>query len=286
MDRFKGVGVALITPFKPDFSIDYVGLEKVLQHVSEGGVDYLVVMGTTGESPTLSQSEKLDVLKFVKNNNPNSLPIVFGLGGNNTADLVDSFKSFDEEVDAFLSSNPAYSKPSQQGIVKHFEMLADVSNHPIILYNVPGRTSSNMEADTTLELASHPNIIGIKEASGSIIQCTEIAENMPNDFLLISGDDVLTIPMVKVGAAGVISVIANALPKSFASEINKALSGNKNDDSILESLNQFNDLIMSECNPSGVKNALEHLGICGSTVRLPLTVVSVKLDDDMLKFIR
>lgn len=286
MDKFKGVGVALVTPFNFDFSIDYPGLKKVLQHVNKGGVDYLVVMGTTAESQTLSHSEKIDVLRFIKKNNPKSLPIVYGLGGNNTTALIESFKSFDEKVDAFLSVSPAYNKPSQQGIIKHFETIADASNYPVILYNVPGRTSSNMEAKTTLELATHSNICGIKEASGSIIQCTEIAKNMPNDFLLISGDDMLTFPMMNNGACGVISVIANAFPGSFTKEIHAALNGEKNNKSVLESMNQFNDLIMLECNPSGVKSALKHLKICNSEVRLPLTKVSASLDNNILNFIK
>ncbi len=281
MADFNGVGVALITPFKEDLSIDYAGLEKVLKHLYLGKVDYLVVMGTTGESSTLSPIEKLDILKFVKNNNLNNLPIVFGLGGNNTEAIAKEMKAFEVEVDAFLSVSPAYNKPSQLGIIKHFERLADVSKVPIILYNVPGRTSSNMEAATTLTLAKHPNIIGIKEASGSIIQCTEIAEKMPDNFLLISGDDMKTFDLINLGSSGVISVIANALPRKFSAMVKDALAGNRLENSELSIMNEFNDLIMVECNPSGIKSALNHLGICNDTVRLPLTTVSEGLDAEI-----
>lgn len=283
---FHGTGVALATPFTDDLAIDYAGLEKLLEHVANGGVDYLVVMGTTAESPTLSSKEKLDVLHFVKKNNINGLPIVYGLGGNNTAQLIEAYSSFEEDVDAFLSASPYYNKPSQEGIRKHYESIADVSNRPIILYNVPGRTSSNIEAQTTIALASHPNIIGTKEASGSIIQCTEIVQATSDEFLLISGDDVLTVPLMSVGAVGVISVIANALPRDFSNMVRQAQS-NQYDlaSSIAQQMVHVNDLVTREGNPTGIKAALEVLGICSSNVRLPLTSASVDLREKLKSLI-
>lgn len=285
MDSLHGVGVALVTPLKETGEIDYIGLEKLLTYTADGGVDYYVVLGTTGESSTLFLQEKMEVLRFIKQNNPKKLPIVYGLGGNCTAAIAEKYKSFEEEVDAFLSVSPAYNKPSQEGIIKHYEELADAANHPIILYNVPGRTSSNMLASTTLELAKHPNIIGVKEASGSIQQCIEISENMPDGFLLISGDDMKTFPMIRKGACGVISVIANALPLEFSKMVHSALNGNDFESSAIDQMQRFDDLIMGECNPSGVKAVLKHLKICEDYVRLPLTKISPSLDEAIQKFL-
>ena len=285
MDKLRGVGVALVTPFKASGRIDYEGLEKVLNYTSKGNVDYYVVMGTTGESSSIFYQEKMDVLRFVKKHNTRNLPIVYGLGGNCTASIVDKFQSFEDEVDAFLSVSPAYNKPSQLGITKHYEALANATSAPIILYNVPGRTSSNIEAATTLELAKHPNIIGIKEASGLLEQCKEIALRMPQNFMLISGDDMMTFDMIKEGACGIISVIANALPEKFTSMVHNALSGKHPNESDLAAMQQFDDLIMGECNPSGVKSALKYLGLCTDDMRLPLTPVSSEMDDKIKTFI-
>ena len=285
MDSLKGVGVALITPFKDSGRVDYDGLERVLAYTANGNVDYYVVMGTTAEAPTMLHQEKMDVLRFVKKNNSRNLPIVYGLGGNCTASMVDKFHSMDEEVDAFLSVSPAYNKPSQLGITKHYEAIADAAKAPIILYNVPGRTASNLLAETTLALADHPNIIGIKEASGSLAQCKEIAAKMPKDFMLISGDDMLTFDMIKAGASGIISVIANALPKQFSSMVHDALAGVEPMESDKTRMQNFDDMIMGECNPSGVKSALKHLGLCSDDMRLPLTSVTSELDNEIKQFI-
>lgn len=285
--RFVGTGVALVTPFFRDGNIDFTGLEKLLEHVSVGGVDYLVVMGTTAESPTLTQQEKMDVLKFVKENNSRKLPVVYGLGSNNTAELIRAYADFDEEVDAFLSASPYYNKPSQAGIQKHYEAIADKASKPIILYNVPGRTSSNISSETTLALAQHPNIIGTKEASGNIIQCTEIAADKPADFLLISGDDVLTLPLMSIGASGVISVIANALPKEFSNMVNLALTGQFDQASkIAHQMVKVNELIVQEGNPVGVKAALQTLAISTNHVRLPLVEATAALQESLSRLLK
>lgn len=214
MKKFTGTGVALVTPFKADGAIDYPALERVIEHVILGNVDYLVVQGTTGESATLSEEEKMEVLAFTKKINRSRVPIVYGLGGNNTAALLAAMDTIDfSEIEGVLSVSPYYNKPSQAGIIAHYEALADKCPVPIILYNVPGRTMSNLSAATTLKLAQHKNIIGIKEASGNLEQCMRIVNSKPDDFLLISGDDMNTTPMRSIGAEGVISVMANAYPE-------------------------------------------------------------------------
>lgn len=275
MKKFFGTGVALITPFTSTGSVDYKSLKKVLQHTAKG-VDYYVVMGTTGESATLSREEKKAVLQFVIDNNPKKLPVVYGIGGNNTREVVETIKSTNfEGVDAMLSVSPYYNKPSQEGIYQHFKAVADASPVPVILYNVPGRTASNITAETTLRLAAHKNIFAIKEASGNIEQCMKIAKAMPKDFLLISGDDLLTVPLYSIGAKGVISVLANAYPVvfqkmkefSFAGDFAKA---SKEQFKILE----VNGPMYEEGNPVGVKQLMSDMGLCGNHVRLPLIEAS------------
>lgn len=275
MKKFFGTGVALITPFTSTGSVDYKALKKVLQHTAKG-VDYFVVMGTTGESATLSSQEKKDVLRFVIENNPKRLPIVYGIGGNNTKEVVENIKSINfEGVDALLSVSPYYNKPSQEGIYQHFKAVADASPVPVMLYNVPGRTASNISAETTLRLAAHKNIFAIKEASGNIEQCMKIAKAMPKDFLLISGDDLLTVPLYSIGAKGVISVLANAYPVvfqkmkefSFAGDFAKA---SREQFKILE----INGPMYEEGNPVGVKQVMADMGLCSNNVRLPLVPAS------------
>lgn len=275
MKKFFGTGVALITPFTSTGSVDYKALKKVLQHTAKG-VDYYVVMGTTGESATLSSQEKKDVLRFVIENNPKRLPIVYGIGGNNTKEIVENIKSTNfEGVDALLSVSPYYNKPSQEGIYQHFKAVADASPVPVMLYNVPGRTASNISAETTLRLAAHKSIFAIKEASGNIEQCMKIAKAMPKDFLLISGDDLLTVPLYSIGAKGVISVLANAYPVvfqkmkefSFAGDFGKA---SREQFKILE----INGPMYEEGNPVGVKQVMADMGLCSNNVRLPLVPAS------------
>lgn len=275
MKKFKGTGVALVTPFLEDGSIDYPALERVIEHVIHGNVEYLVVQGTTGESATLSQTEKSDVLGFIKKINRQRLPIVYGLGGNNTQAILNAMDEIDfSEIDAILSVSPYYNKPSQEGIVAHYEALADHCPVPVILYNVPGRTMSNISYQTTLRLANHPNIIGIKEASGNLDQCMRIAKNKPEDFLLLSGDDMTTIFMRSIGAEGVISVLANAYPEIIGSIIHgNATYSKKGAFSLLE----INPLMYEESNPVGVKCLMETLGLCNDYVRLPLLRASEDL---------
>src|SRR5690554_215728 len=277
--KFKGTGVALVTPFKKDGSIDEKGLRKLVDFQIENGTNFLIVHGSTGEAATLNESEKEQTLAIVIEQNAGRLPIVLGMADNNTAALVEKIKGFDNDgVDAFLSASPHYNKPSQKGIIRHFEALADAAKIPIILYNVPGRTSSNMTAETTLELAKHKNIIGMKEASGNIEQVMQIIKNAPKDFVILSGEDALTMPIITVGGHGVISVVANALPKEFSTMVNVSLSGDlavakENHYKVLDITNHF----FAEGNPSGIKACLEMLDICTDTVRLPLTPISDEL---------
>jgi 4-hydroxy-tetrahydrodipicolinate synthase len=278
-NKLVGTGVALVTPFKENLEVDYNSLGHLLKHVSQGGVEYLVVLGTTGESATLSAEEKNEVLAFVKENNTAGLPIVYGLGGNHTRELLEQISHTDwNGVDAILSVSPYYNKPSQAGIYEHYKIIADACPVPVILYNVPARTSSNISAATTLKLARHPNIIGTKEASGDMLQCMEIARNKPAGFLLISGDDLLTLPMISFGAVGVISVLANAFPAPFTEMVRDALAGNfhKASHSLFGFLG-INPLLYEEGNPVGLKQVLYYLDISSHLVRLPLTPASETL---------
>jgi 4-hydroxy-tetrahydrodipicolinate synthase len=278
MKKLYGTGVALVTPFDENLQVDYKGLKKLLRHTAKG-VDYYVVMGTTGESVTVTSEEKTQILKFVKENNAAKLPVVYGIGGNNTQQVCEAIASTDlNGVDALLSVSPYYNKPSQEGIYQHFKKIADTSPIPVILYNVPGRTSSNLTADTTLRLALHSNIIGIKEASGNLEQCMRISRDMPKDFLLISGDDMLTIPLYSIGAKGVISVLANAFPQVFKKMKNFSFEGDYGRaDRELFKLLDINGPMYEEGNPVGLKSLLMELGICSDNVRLPLAPASQSL---------
>lgn len=275
--KFTGTGVAIITPFRKDRSIDFKSLEKLLEHLINNGIDYLVVLGTTGESATLSKDEKNAVISYVIEVVDNRVPIVIGMGSNNTQEIVNSINSNSfANIDAILSVAPYYNKPSQAGLYEHFKAIADACPVPVIIYNVPGRTSSNIAAETTVKLARNvKGIIAIKEASGNLGQIMNIIKNKPKNFQVISGDDLITLPMVALGGAGVISVAANAYPKEISDMVNYAL---KND---MEKANELHykllDLIealFEEGNPSGVKAVLEILKICPSNLRLPLLQVS------------
>ncbi|MCD6112747.1 MAG: 4-hydroxy-tetrahydrodipicolinate synthase [Bacteroidales bacterium] len=273
----KGTGVALITPFRRYGTVDFNSLNRLIENVIDNGVDFLVVMGTTGEAATLSEDERNAIISFTVENVNKRLPIVLGVGGNNTQHIVDVLKSDGfNGVDAILSVAPYYNKPGQKGIYSHYKAIAAASHLPVILYNVPGRTSVNIEADTCLKLANDfDNIIGIKEASGNISQCMQILKNRPKDFLLFSGDDLLTYPLMALGADGVISVVANALPKQFSDMVNLMLKKNYNDAlKIHYKLIDFINLLFVEGNPAGVKAALEILGLINNNLRLPLTKVS------------
>ena len=277
MSKFRGTGVAIVTPFKEDRSVDYASLERLIEHLISGGIDYLVVNGTTGESVTLSRQEKLDVLAFAIKINNGRVPLVFGIGGNNTQDILDCFHTYNfTGVDAILSVSPFYNKPSQEGIYQHYKAIAAICPLPIILYNVPARTGSHMEAETVLRLANDcKNIIGVKEASGVIFNSMKIIRNKPEGFLVISGDDILNLPIIASGGDGIISVIANAFPKDYSNMVKAALIG---DFKTAQQLHyKYFDMVhymFVDGNPPGIKATLKILGICGDTVRLPLVNVT------------
>jgi 4-hydroxy-tetrahydrodipicolinate synthase len=278
--KISGTGVALVTPFSSDLSIDFDALTALVNHCIDGNIDFLVVMGTTGESVTLSLEEKNKVLECVKKANKNRLPIVLGIGGNNTNNVVESFSNFNlDGVDAILSVSPAYNKPTQEGIYQHFKVISEKSPIPIILYNVPGRTSSNMTAETTLRLAhDFDNVIAIKEASGDMEQIMEIIAKKPDDFMVLSGDDAITLPIILLGGKGVISVIGQALPNEFSSMVNSAIDGDvRSSNKMHYKILNFVKPLFAEGNPAGVKTLLNLQGICNDQVRLPLVKSSENL---------
>lgn len=278
MKSLKGTGVALVTPFKTTGEVDYDGLTKLLNHTA-AEVDYLVVHGTTGESATTTADEKNKILRHIIDHNSSKLPIIYGIGGNNTMGVITTIKDTNfVGIDAILSVSPYYNKPTQEGIIAHFTKIADECPVPVILYNVPSRTSTNLEASTTIELAKHPNIIGIKEASGNVEQSIEIVKNTPEDFMLISGDDMLTPTLMSVGAIGVISVLANVFPQVFSATMALAFEEKfEKATATLQQLSSINPLMYEESNPVGLKEALYQMGICNNTVRLPLLPASTRL---------
>jgi len=277
MEKLKGTGVAMVTPFNSDNSINFSQLERLTDHLVAGGVEYLVVLGMTGESVTLSRSEKKEVLNCVLGANAGKIPVVLGVGGNNTHEVCTELTSLNTDgLTAILSVSPYYNKPTQNGIYAHYKAVSEASSLPIVLYNVPGRTGSNMLAETTLRLANDfQNIVGVKEASGSIEQCTAILKDRPTGFLVISGDDALSLPIIASGGDGVISVVANALPKQYSDLIRACM----NDDyatarKLQYAIFDFINMLFAEGNPAGVKCALNKLGVCNEHVRLPLVGVS------------
>ncbi len=277
MNKFHGTGVAVITPFKKDGSVDHSGLKKVIDHIIDGGVEYLVSLGTTGESATLSSEEKKAVWDTTIEHTAGRVPLVAGVGGNNTAEVIQDIKKFDSQgFDAILSVCPYYNKPTQEGIYQHYRAISETSDLPIILYNVPGRTGINMSAETTLRLAhDFSNIIAVKEASGNFDQFNNIIRDKPEDFLFISGDDPITLPLIAMGAVGVISVIGNALPGIFSTMVRMCLDGKFIEAQPLHhSLTKITSLFFTEGNPAGVKCALKLLDVCGDEVRLPLVNIS------------
>lgn len=279
--QFKGTGVALATPFLKDGQIDYNGLENLIEHTIKGRVEYLVTMGTTGESATLNRKERHEVMDFTVEKVKGRVPVVAGFGGNNTAAVIEEMEAYHfKGISAILSASPYYNKPTQKGIYEHYKALAEKAPKPIILYNVPGRTASNITAETTISLAKDfNNIIGIKEASGDLIQCMEIVKGVQRkDFLVISGDDPLTLPMLSFGMVGVISVVANAFPYDFSEMVRLGLKGEFNEASKYHyKLLEIIDLLFKEGNPAGVKAALYLRNICDIYVRLPLVHVSDNL---------
>ena len=275
---FKGSGVALVTPFNQDMQIDFDALASLVEYQIDNGTDFLVVQGTTGESPTLSKSEKMDVLNEVIEINEGRCKIVYGVGGNNTAAVAESLADLPKGVDGILSVSPYYNKPIQKGIVAHYKIVADSTDLPIILYNVPGRTGSNVAPETTLELAEVRNIVAVKEASGNMEQIMQIIKYRPSGFGVLSGDDNLTMPLIAAGADGVISVVANAFPALFSTMVHSAMNGE------LElaraahyKLFDITKMFFEQGNPGGVKAALAHMQLMDEYMRLPLFPVSDEL---------
>jgi 4-hydroxy-tetrahydrodipicolinate synthase len=280
MEKFKGLGVAMVTPFNEGGSIDYRALRNLTNHLVEKGADYLVVMGTTGENPTVNYDERTRIFDEIFETNQGRKPIVAGIGGYDTATLVKRLQTFDfEGVDAVLSVSPYYNKPNQAGLIRHYTKLADASPRPIILYNVPGRTGCNMEAETTLQLAEHENIIAMKEASGDLNQCMQIIRNKPEDFLVLSGDDALAFPLMSLGMDGVISVIGNAFPTEFGQMAHLLLEGKLREARQLHYLLlPLMEAIFEDGNPGGIKVVLEELGLAKNVLRDPLAPVNKELE--------
>lgn len=286
--KLTGTGVALVTPFRKDESIDFHALEKLVNHVIDEGVDFLVVLGTTGESVTLTKDEKAAVVDFVKEVNNKRLPIVLGNGSYITGDVIANFNNFDfDGIDAILSVTPYYNKPNQKGLFRHYKAISSASPVPIILYNVPGRTGANLKPETTINLAEKfDNIIGVKEASGNLDQIMQIIKDKPKDFLVISGDDKLSLPIISMGGQGVISVIANAFPKDYSGLIKYALDNNY--DKARELQYKYHDLMdafFEDGSPGGIKEALAHLNITDKYLRKPLYRVSLKTKNKIIDLI-
>lgn len=286
---FRGTGVALVTPFNADQSVDYAGLSKLVDHVIDNGVNYLVALGTTAETPTLSEDEKKQILAHIVKHNAGRVPVVCGLGGNNTAELVRQIESYDlSGVSAILSVSPYYNKPTQEGIYQHFKAVAQATALPVILYNVPGRTAGNILPATAARLAKEcSNIVAIKEASGNMVQFMEYVQAMPKGFQLLSGDDNLVLPQIAVGFDGVISVAANCFTKDFTAMVNAALAGDFSTGKTLHyKLLKGIDLLFAEGNPAGVKCVLQEMNICKDTLRLPLVNVSDNTADSIQAFVK
>lgn len=286
--KFLGTGVALITPFREDATVDVKALEHLVNHVIEGGVEYLVVLGTTAETATLNKQEKELIIATIKSANQGRLPLVLGVGGNNTYEVVNQLRESDlSDFEAILSVSPYYNKPTQEGIYQHFKAVAEASPIPVILYNVPGRTGSNMLPDTVLRLAhDFDNIIGIKEAAGDLTQAMRILKDKPEDFLVISGDDMIALPMVLAGGAGVISVIGQGLPKEFSEMIRLGLLGrNKEAFELQYRLLKSIDYIFEEGNPAGIKALLQISNICTDVVRLPLVSATPQLHEKIYLYL-
>jgi 4-hydroxy-tetrahydrodipicolinate synthase len=289
MQKFVGTGVALITPFKEDLSVDFDALVKLVNFNIDNGINYLVINGTTAESATISKEEKLRIIAIIIKTNAGRVPLVLGIGGNNTLEVIKEIQTTDlSNIDGVLSVVPYYSKPTQEGFYQHFKALAQVSDVPIILYNVPGRTAKNMSAVTTIRLANDfENIVGIKEAGNNMQQYLELLKNKPTDFLVISGDDDLALGITLAGGSGVISVIGQAYPKEFSTLINCGLEGkNKEGYAIHFKMMAIIDAIFEENNPAGIKTVLQALEICVNTVRLPLVKASAQLEEKIVRFVK
>lgn len=288
MKTLQGTGVALITPFKSDYSIDFDALKRIVNHVINGGVEYLVVLGTTAETATLTETEKNEIIQAIITENNGRLPLVLGVGGNNTSKVVEELKTRDlSAFTAILSVSPYYNKPTQEGIYQHFKAIAQASPKPIILYNVPGRTASNMLPQTVIRLANDfSNIIGIKEAAGDIVQAMRLIQHKPEGFLVISGDDMVTLPMVLAGGDGVISVIGEGFPKDFSEMVRLGLQRKVDAAYQLHyKLADAIDMIFEQGNPAGIKAVFKHLNLSTDTLRLPLVNINQDLDNRIKAFV-
>lgn len=284
MKILTGTGVALVTPFKKDFSVDVAALKKIVKYQIDNGIDYLVILGTTAENATLNNEEKDLVIQTIVKENNERLPLVLGVGGNNTAQVIDELKTRDlSKFAAILSVSPYYNKPSQEGIYQHFKAISEASPIPVLLYNVPGRTASNVLPETCIRLANDfKNIVGIKEAAGDLVQAMKIIQNKPTDFLVISGDDMIALPMILAGGSGVISVIGQGFPKQFSSMVRFALNQKVAEAYDLHYLLADSiDLIFEQGNPAGIKEIYKAMGLSENTVRLPLVNVNQELTDKL-----
>ena len=289
INKFKGLGIALITPFTKDGHVDYTALRRLLDYQLSNGIDFLCVLGTTAETPTLTAEEKQNVIDLVKDKVQGKLPILLGIGGNNTAAVVEQVKTTDfKGIDGILSVCPYYNKPSQEGLYQHFKAIAEASPVPVVLYNVPGRVGVNMTAETTLRLANDcENIVAIKEASGNFTQIDDIIKNKPADFDVLSGDDGITFPLITLGAAGVISVIGNALPKEFSRMVRLALNGDYNNAlTIHHKFTELFKLLFVDGNPAGVKAMLNSMGLIENELRLPLVPSRISTFEKIATIIR
>jgi 4-hydroxy-tetrahydrodipicolinate synthase len=288
MQKFIGTGVALVTPFKEDLSVDFIALKKLVNHNIDNGTNYLVINGTTGESGTITDEEKQEIIAVIVAENKGRLPLVLGVGGNNTANVVKELQTRDfSNIDGILSVAPYYSKPTQEGFYQHFKAISEATEKPIILYNVPGRTAKNMEPATTIRLANDfENIVAVKEAGNNQQQYYELIKNKPADFLIISGDDDLALGITLAGGSGVISVIGQAYPKEFSKMIQLGLLGeNKDAFDIHFKMMDIVDYIFVENNPAGIKTVLQELNICLNKVRLPLVKTSEELQSKIANFV-
>lgn len=282
---FKGTGVALVTPFKQDFSVDVDALVRIVNHVIDNGADFLVVLGTTSEAPTLTAEEKKLIISNILKTNKGRLPILLGMGGNNTQSVIEALKTQDfTGIQGILSVVPFYNKPNQRGMRAHFESIADASPVPVVVYNVPGRVGVNLQAATCVELAKHPNIIAVKEASGNLQQIMEILRDKPDDFDVLSGDDGITQPLMALGAAGVISVAANAYTKPFSCMMHALKDGRADEALRLHyAMLRMNQLIFADGSPAGIKCLMSHMGLCENVLRLPLVTVNEKVEADIIE---
>lgn len=288
-DTLRGTGVALVTPFNQRQEVDFDALGQVIEFVLHGGVEYLVVLGTTGEAPTLEKSEKIDIINYTYEKAGNTAPVMVGIGGNNTREIFNDLETYPlQKAAAILSTSPYYNKPSQQGIFEHYKLISEAAPKPVVLYNIPGRTGSNITAETTIRIANEcDNILGIKEASGNMGQCLHILKNRPKEFLVTSGDDQLALPLIAAGMDGVISVAANCFPKEFSEMVRKSLQNDLSTaKGLLFKLLESFDLLFEENNPAGVKAFLTEMGLIENYLRLPLVPLSDKVHQKLKEYLK